>query len=326
MSKLLNLSVVRSASDRILSHIHCTPILTSRTLDEQAGKHLHFKCENFQKVGAFKFRGALNAVRQLEPEVRPVVVTHSSGNHAQALALAAKETSLQAVIVMPRTAPQCKKNAVLGYGASVVDCDPTYQAREEMKNVQIRKLKAAGRSAEYISSSQDVRVIAGQGTVALEMIEDVQEMDGIIVPVGGGGLLAGVALTAKSLNPQIKVIAAEPVNAADCYNSLKSGHLQPLTSPPSTIADGLKVSVGEVTWPYIRDYVDDVILVGEQEIKDTMKLVWERMKLVIEPSAAVAVAASITQQFRGQYKDLKHVGVILSGGNCDLNKLPWMVM
>jgi threonine dehydratase len=322
----MNLSMVFSAADRIAPHIHCTPVLTSRTLDKQAGKYLHFKCENLQKAGSFKFRGALNAVQQLQHETRPVVVTHSSGNHAQALALAAKVTGLQAVVVMPRTASQCKKNAVLGYGGSVVDCDPTYQAREEMKNSQITQLKASGRTAEYISSSQDVRIIAGQGTVALEMIDEVKELDGIIAPVGGGGLLGGVAFTAKSMNPQMKVIAAEPVNAADCYNSVKSGHLQPLTSCPSTIADGLKVSVGEVTWPYIKEYVDDVILVGEQEIKDAMRLVWERMKLVIEPSAAVAVSAALTQQFRDQYRNLQHVGVILSGGNCDLNNLPWVVM
>lgn len=326
MSNLLNLSDVQLAAERILPYAHRTPIMTSHTLDEQAGKHLHFKCENFQKVGSFKFRGAINAVSQLEFGSRPVVVTHSSGNHAQALSLAAKVKGLQATIVMPRTAPHCKRAAVLGYGASVVACEPTEPAREAAKNAEIASLRTSGRSADYVSSSQDPRVIAGQGTVALEMMEDVKQLDSVIAPVGGGGLLAGVALTAKSLNPRIKVIGAEPVNAADCYNSVKSGHRQPLTEPPQTIADGLKVSVGVVTWPYIKQYVDDVVLVSEQDIKDAMRLVWERMKLVIEPSAAVAVAAALTQQFRVQYSDLKHVGVVLSGGNCDLNNLPWTDM
>lgn len=325
---MLNLSNIRAAAKRISAHAFRTPIMTSCTMDKKAGRRLYFKCENLQRTGSFKFRGAINAVSEMAVESRPVVVTHSSGNHAQAVSLAANLNGLQAVVVMPRTAPHCKKDAVLGYGAHVVDCEPTEAGRENATNLEIAKLTAGGRIGEFVSSSQDHRVIAGQGTVALEMLEDLQQLDGIIAPVGGGGLLAGVALAAKSLDPHcdIKVIAAEPVNAADCYNSVRSGHRQPLTSVPQTVADGLKTNVGTVTWPYIKKYVDDVVLVSEQEIKDAMQLVWERMKLVIEPSAAVAVAAALTQQFKEQHSKLQHVGVILSGGNCDLNKLPWIHM
>jgi len=296
---------------------HRTPVATCATLDRLAGRSLFFKCEHLQKGGAFKFRGAVNAVAQLPPALAPRgVVTHSSGNHAQALALAARLHGIRAHVVMPSNASPVKRRAVEEYGARVILCEPNLAAREA---TAAKVMEETG--ATLIPPYNHPHIIAGQGTVALELLEQVPDLDAVIAPIGGGGLVAGITLAVKARQPGIHVFAAEPTGADDAFRSKASGTLIPQTGP-KTIADGLMTSLGELTWPVVRDLVDDVICAAEDEIIAAMRLTWERAKLLIEPSSAVAVAAVLTAQFRAR-PGLKRVGVVLSGGNVNLDRLPW---
>ncbi len=311
------LADVCDAAGRIRGIVHRTPILTSETLDRLSGKRLFFKCENLQKIGAFKYRGATNAVRKLtEAEAARGVVTHSSGNHAQALALAARVRGIPAYIVMPRTAPAVKKAAVEGYGGVVTLCEPNLAAREEAAATLV-----AETGATLIPPFDHPDVIAGQGTVALELLEEVPDLDVIITPVGGGGLLSGCAITARAMKPGIRIIGAEPLGADDAARSKAADKWQPQTSP-TTIADGLLTSTGELTWPVIRDLVDHIITVTDDEIRTAMRLVWERMKLIVEPSGAVGLAVVLSESFKSFVSE-KRVGIVFSGGNVSLDKLFW---
>lgn len=307
---------IRRAAERIGPFIHRTPVFTSSTVNGISGAEVFFKCENLQKAGAFKVRGATNAVFSLsEEQARRGVATHSSGNHAAALALAGGWRDIPVTVVMPDNASAIKKRAVAGYGARIIYCEPTFQAREETL-AQV----AERTQAEVIHAFDDPRVIAGQGTAALELFEQVDDIDTVIAPVGGGGLLSGTALAARSLFPEIRVFGAEPRNVDDAWQSLKSGRIMPVTGKPS-IADGLLSRLGSLTFPIIRKHAAGIVTVSEAAIVDAMRLVWERMKLVIEPSAAVAVAALLAQadEFEG-----RRVGIVLSGGNVDPDKLPWV--
>ncbi len=311
-----NIEDIKKAFERIKPFIKRTPVLTCKSLDQITGAELFFKCENFQKVGAFKFRGAVNAVFSLtEEEAKRGVATHSSGNHAQALALAAKIRGIKAYIAMPKSAPQVKIDAVKGYGGEIIPCEPTLKSREEtLKQV----VKDTG--AVFIHSSNDHRVIAGQGTASLELLEEVENLDAVMVPVGGGGLLGGTALTFSSLSPSTKVIGVEPEGADDAYRSFAQKILIPSTNP-RTIADGLLTSLGDLTFPIMRRHVHQMVTVGEDAIVSSMRLIWERMKIVIEPSSAVPFAAFLENKINLKGK---RVGIVISGGNVDLDKLPWV--
>jgi threonine dehydratase len=309
---------VRAAAARIAPWAHRTPVMTCATLDRHAGSALFFKCEQWQKVGAFKFRGACNAVFKLGPaQAARGVITHSSGNHAQALALAARLRGIPAHIVMPANAAPVKRRAVEDYGGLVTACEPTLQARET-----VTAALQARSGATLIPPYDHPDIIAGQGTVALELLQQVDNLDAVVTPVGGGGLTAGICIAAKGLNPNLRIFAAEPAGADDAARSKAAGKLIPQTGP-KTVADGLLTSLGELTWPLLRDQVEDVITVSEPEIVDAMRRTWERAKLLIEPSSAVAVAAVFTDGFRN-LKGLSRVGVVLSGGNVSLDCLPWL--
>jgi len=312
---LPQLSDIRSAHQRIKQFIHRTPVLTSGQLNGIFGCELYFKCENFQKVGAFKFRGATNAVLSLtEDQKKHGVVTHSSGNHAAALALAAKMNGIKAFIVMPENAPSVKKDAVAGYGALITFCKPTLQAREETCRAIMEK-----EGATLVHPYDNFNVICGQGTAALELIEETGEPDVIVAPIGGGGLMSGTSTCAKGINEKIKVTGAEPLNANDAWKSFKTGILTPSVNP-LTIADGLLTSLSELTFAIIRKNVDEIFTAEEDSIISSMKLVWERMKIIIEPSSAtvLAVIKENPEFFKG-----KKVGLIISGGNVDLTRLPF---
>ena len=312
---------VLSAAEVIRGVAHRTPVVTCRTLDELAGRRLFFKAENLQKVGAFKFRGAFNAVSRLSDDAAAAgVVTHSSGNHAQALALAAKMRGVRAFIVMPRTASPVKQAAVRDYGAEVVLCEPTLEARETTAaDVQQRT------GATFIHPYDHPHIIAGQGTAMLELVEQVDELGesltAVMAPVGGGGLLSGTTIAAHGLNRRLRVFAAEPAGADDAARSKAAGEFIPQSSP-NTIADGLLTSLGQLTWPIIRDQVEQIITVSDEQIVAAMRLLWERAKLLIEPSSAVVLAAVLDERFR-EIPNLENVGLILSGGNVNLDKLPW---
>ncbi|KIJ53955.1 hypothetical protein M422DRAFT_24952 [Sphaerobolus stellatus SS14] len=338
----VTLDDVLKAAEEIGPFIHRTPVVTSKTADALASEdnlpvQLVMKCENLQKVGAFKIRGATNAIRSLLTSTsNPIlpeqltVVTHSSGNHAQALALAAKLQGVRAHVVMPQTSSSVKKAAVRGYEAEVTECIPTLEAREKTaRSVIEHEKEREGRIVEFVPPYDDVRIIAGQGTIALELISQAEEinrpLDVLIAPVGGGGMLSGVALTAKSINPNILIIGAEPKGADDAYRSFYSKTFQPSVNP-KTIADGLLTSTGEITFPLILKYVDAICTVEEDQIIRAMKFVFERMKLVIEPSAAVPLAVAF---FSSEFKELMrkiygekgsplNVGIVFSGGNLDL--------
>ena len=306
---------VAKAHALISPYIHRTPVLSSRSIDEITGGALSFKCENFQKVGAFKFRGASNAVFSLsEEDARRGVATHSSGNHAAALALAARMRGVPAYIVMPRTAPEIKKRAVAGYGGIITFCDPTLESRERTLAQVLEKTGAV-----EIHPYDNALVIAGQGTAAKELIEDRGGFDIVLAPVGGGGLLSGTALSIRHLLPSCRVIGAEPAGADDAFRSFKSKTLIPQESP-STIADGLLTSLGKRNFAVISDKVDDIVTVSEKAIVEAMRLVWERMKIIIEPSSAVPLGAIL--EGKVDVKN-KKVGIILSGGNLDLGRLPF---
>lgn len=309
---------VRAAAARIAPYARRTPVLTSSTLDAMAGRKLFFKCEMFQKVGAFKFRGACNAVMKLTDDVaKRGVVTHSSGNHAQALALAAKLRGVPAHIVMPRTSSAVKIRAVEGYGATIYLCEPNQAAREGTA-----ERIAQDTGGTLIPPYNHPDIIAGQGTLALELLEEAPELDAIIAPIGGGGMISGVCIGAKGVKPSIRIIAAEPAGADDAARSFATGRLQPQDAP-KTIADGLLTGMGELTWAIVRTHVERVITVSEEQIIAAMRLAWERMKIIVEPSSAVAIAVALSDEFKG-LPGVKSAGVVLSGGNVDLDKLPWI--
>jgi threonine dehydratase len=306
---------ILDAADRIKLMIHNTPVMSSEHISDFAACELFFKCENFQKVGAFKMRGAANAVSLLsDEEADRGVATHSSGNHAAALAKAAQSRGIKAYIVMPNNAPGIKKKAVLGYGGTIIECEPGQKNRE----AAIEKvLQETG--AEYIHPFNDYRVITGQATCALEFIKQAGHLDVVLCPVGGGGLLSGTALTFHYLSPSTKIMGGEPEGADDAFRSLKSGKIESNEST-NTIADGLLTNLGDKTFPIIQKYVDRIITVSDTEIVEAMRLIWERMKIIIEPSCAVPLAAVLKEKskFKG-----KRVGIILSGGNVDLSRLPF---
>lgn len=300
---------------RIFNYIHRTPVHTSQQMNQLSGAQLYFKCENFQRIGAFKMRGAANAVLQLSAEQKSKgVVTHSSGNFAQALALAAKNANTQAYIVMPSNAPQVKKNAVKGYGAQIIECEPTVIARETAA-----KLIENDKGATFIHPYDNRSVIIGQATACMELLQDYNDLDVVVAPVGGGGLIAGTALAAHFFSDKCIVIGAEPDEVNDAYRSMQSGKIE-TNSSTNTIADGLKTNLGTINFPIIQKHVQEIISVSETEIIAAMKLIWERMKLVVEPSSAVALAAVLKNKttFANQ-----KIGIIISGGNVDLSALPF---
>lgn len=302
-----------AAHQRIKPFIHKTPILRCAHIDAMVGAELFFKCENFQKCGAFKARGAFNAVHLLSDPSRGVI-THSSGNHAAAVAIAAASRNIPAYVVMPHTAPAPKKAAVRGYGAQVIECEPNLAARQAAANQLIENT-----GAEFIHPYDNYAVIAGQGTAAKELIEEIGVLDHMMCPVGGGGLLAGTALSSKQLLPDVQVIAAEPSGADDAKRSFTTGYIIPQTNP-LTIADGLLTSLGERNFPIIQELVDDILTVSEEAIIHAMRTVWQYMKIIIEPSCAVPLAALLEHQ-PNLYG--KKIGIILTGGNVDIDKLPW---
>jgi threonine dehydratase len=315
---MISFDTIREAHDRICPYIHRTAVLTNQTINDRAGVSLFFKCENFQKIGAFKARGGLNAVLQVAHNREgTAITTHSSGNHAQAVAYAARQVGMPAYIVMPRTAPQVKKDAVRGYGAEVIECEPTLEAREQGVQDII-----AQTGAVLVHPFDDDRVIAGQATAAKELIEDAGEekpFDVILAPVGGGGLLSGTALSTHYLSPKTRVVAGEPEGAADAVLSFQSGRVEKAPYI-NTIADGLMTTLSDRTLAIIREHVSEILTVSDPEIITAMRLVWERMKIIIEPSCAVPLAVVLKHkdQFAGQ-----KVGIILTGGNVDLGKLPF---
>ncbi|OCI93792.1 serine dehydratase [Rhizobium sp. AC27/96] len=304
-----------AAEERIRRHIHRTPVLTSSFINSLVGAELFFKCENFQKAGAFKARGASNAVFGLSDEqAARGVATHSSGNHGTCLSYAAGRRGIPCTVVMPRTAPQAKKDAVRDYGGKVVECEPSTSSREAVFAEVV-----AETGAEFVHPYNDPRVIAGQATCSKELIEQVDGLDAVIAPIGGGGMVSGTCLTLSNLAPHIRVYAAEPGQADDAYRSFKAGHII-ADDAPNTVADGLKVPLKDLTWHFVRNHVTDILTASEEEIVDAMKLIWKRMKIVMEPSSAVPLATILKnkQIFAG-----KRVGIIITGGNVDLDKLPW---
>src|SRR5205807_8788544 len=318
----LDLPAIRTAHECIRPYIHRTPVLTSSRLDVASGASLFFKCENFQKIGAFKARGATNAVFALdEPTAKRGVATHSSGNHGAAVTRAAKLRGIPAHIVMPSNSAKVKIRAAEGYGAHIRFCEPTEEARETKCAEVIEKT-----GATLLHSFENENVIAGQGTAAVELLEDIVGLDVIMCPVGGGGLLSGTAIAAKSMRPQIKVIAAEPANADDTAQSFRAGR-RLVTEKKFTIADGLRTNIGQPNFEIVQRHADDIVTVSEEAIVSAMRTIWETMKIVIEPSAAVPYAAIMENQPSQGYGSAgivgKRVGIILTGGNVDLDALPW---
>ena len=312
-----SLDDIRAAAGRIKGVGHRTPILTSQTLDEMAGRKLFFKCENFQKVGAFKLRGGWNAVSMLsDEEAAKGVCTHSSGNHAQAVAFSAMKRGIASYIVMPNNVPDVKLDAVKEYGANIILCEPTLEARETTLDEITKKT-----GAQVVHPFNNPNVIAGQGTAALEMIEDLGTLDAIIAPIGGGGLMSGTCIATRSLLPETKLFGAEPAGADDAYRSLKEGKIIPQTNP-DTICDGLLTSLGEYTWNILKDHLEAIYTVTDDEVINAMRLIWERMKIIIEPSSATAVAVALKSEFKA-LTGLEKVGIILTGGNVELSKLPF---
>ncbi len=305
-----------AAHERIKPYIHRTPVLTSSFLNELTGAELFFKCENFQKAGAFKVRGASNAVFGLTDDMlEKGVATHSSGNHALSLSYAAGRRGIPCTVVMPRTAPQAKKDAVIGYGGKIIECAPSTSSREDVFAEVVRET-----GAEFVHPYNDPRVIAGQGTCARELISQVDGLDAVMAPIGGGGMISGTCLTLSNLAPKVKVYAAEPEQAGDAARSFKAGYII-ADDAPVTVADGLKVPLKELTWHFVSNHVTDILTASEDEIIAAMKLIWKRMKIVMEPSSAVPLATILKNKdtFAG-----KRVGVIITGGNVDLDLLPWL--
>ena len=304
------------AHARIKPYIHRTPVLTSTYLNELTGAELYFKCENFQKAGAFKVRGASNAVFGLSDEqAAKGVCTHSSGNHALSLSYAAGRRGIPCHVVMPHSAPQAKKDAVRGYGGIITECEPSTTSREAVF-AEIHEQTGA----DFVHPYNDPRVIAGQATCSRELMEQVEGLDSVIAPIGGGGMISGCCLTLSTIAPDVDIFAAEPEQADDAYRSFKAGHII-ADDAPVTIADGLKVPLKENTWHFVSNHVTDILTASEEEIIDAMKLTWARMKIVMEPSCAVPLATILKnpEVFKG-----RRVGVVITGGNVDLAKLPWM--
>ncbi|MSR18788.1 MAG: pyridoxal-phosphate dependent enzyme [Phycisphaerales bacterium] len=320
MSQLLpTIADIEAARVRIDPWVHRTPLMRSSTISELAGRDIAFKCEMFQRVGAFKFRGACNAVMALSDEAaKRGVATHSSGNHAQALALAARLRGIPAYVVMPRGSPAVKRSAVVGYGAAVIECEPTLAAREAACQVIIERT-----GATLIHPYDNCDVIAGQATIALEILEQAPDTQAIIAPVGGGGLISGIAIAAKHSSSSLQVLAAEPELAADAALGKRTGRLQP-PMLPVTIADGLRTALSVRTFAAVSALVDEIVEVPEADIAPCMRLLWERAKLMAEPSSAVALAALLTPEFRAR-KLPERIVVVLSGGNVDLDQLPWQI-
>lgn len=305
-----------AARARVAPHVHVTPVMTSRFINDLVGAELFFKCENLQKAGAFKARGASNAVFGLtDAQAARGVATHSSGNHGTCLSYAAGRRGIPCTVVMPRTAPQAKKDAVRGYGGRVVECEPSTSSREAVFAQVV-----AESGAEFVHPYNDPRVIAGQATCSMELVEQVPGLDAVVAPIGGGGMISGTCLALSHLAPGVKIYAAEPKQADDAARSFRAGHII-ADDAPETVADGLKVPLKDLTWHFVKAHVSDILTAEEDEIIDAMKLVWKRMKLVIEPSSAVPLAVILKNRavFQG-----KRVGVIVTGGNVDLDKLPWM--
>ena len=310
-----SLADIQAAATRIAPHAHRTPVMRCTAIDEMLGASLHFKCENLQKVGAFKFRGACNTVLSLsDRELENGIATHSSGNHGAAVALAAQLRGTSSVVVMPSNTSAVKQTAVAHYGARIVHCEPNEESRNEILSTVIEE---EGRT--LVHPFNDLRVITGQGTAALEFVEQVSDLDIVMVPVGGGGLLSGTAIAVAALSPGTRIIGAEPAGADDTFRSLRAGHIIPV-GVPDTIADGLRTTVGELTFPIIERHVADIVRVSEEAIVEAMRLTWQRMKLVIEASAAVPLAAALEGAL--DVRDAR-VGIIISGGNVDLDALPW---
>ncbi len=315
METIPSLSDIKRAHQRIQQYIFRTPVLTSNSIDEIIGAKVFFKCENFQKVGSFKMRGASNMIFGFRPEERVNgFATHSSGNHAQAVALASRLGGSKAFVVMPKDSTRVKIDAVKEYGAEIVFCEPNEQSRQETCNNLIEKTGAV-----FVHPFDDYRIIAGQATAAKEFIEEVDDLDVIMTPVGGGGLSAGTTLSAKYLDPMLEVILGEPENVDDTYRSLEEGKITPVKAKP-TIADGLKTTVGEKNFEIINAHVKEVITVSEKEIVGAMRMVWERMKIIIEPSSAVPLAAVLKDKKKF---NSKRIGIIFTGGNVDLVNLPF---
>lgn len=310
-----DISSIKEAHARIKSLVLKTPVLSSTSLNAISGRQLYFKCESFQKGGAFKFRGACNAVFSLNDEdASKGVITHSSGNHAAALALAAKLRGIPAYIVIPKNAPTCKIENVKRYGGQVIWSEANMRSREETANKVWQETGAI-----FIHPYNDGRILSGQGTISLELLEQAPQLDTLVVPISGGGLISGVALAAKSINPAIRILAAEPKGADDAAQSKAAGRI--ITLPETnTIADGLRAFLGDFTWPVVRDLVDDIITVEDSEIVKAMKLCFEILKIVVEPSGAIGLAAVLSESFQKNHawKDCKHIGIVVSGGNVDM--------
>jgi len=306
---------IKKAALTIKPYVHRTPVFTSANIDRMSGSRVYFKCENYQKTGAFKARGAVNAVFCLEDEeAAKGVATHSSGNHAAALAYAARCRGIKASVVMPDNAVPLKKAAAAGYGAEIIYCRATQQAREASLDKVIKQTGAV-----MIHPYNDYRVIAGQATAALEFLEQVPDLDTVIAPVGGGGLLSGTALAVLSIKPGVRIMGAEPDAADDAFRSLQAGRIIPVKNP-NTIADGLRTSLGDLTFPILREHVSAILTAGEEDIAGAMRLIFERMKLVVEPSAVLPLAVLLTKRVKIKGS---HIGLIISGGNVDLDSLPW---
>ncbi|MBL4753108.1 MAG: pyridoxal-phosphate dependent enzyme [Flavobacteriales bacterium] len=312
---LPSLEEIEAAHERIKPFIHRTPVYTSQSIDRIAGCSIHFKCENFQKIGAFKIRGATNALLSLtENELSNGVATHSSGNHAQAVALAARDNGRKAYVVMPENSSKVKVEAVKSYGAQITFCGTAVESRQETLN---KVLQETG--ASFIHPYNNLQVITGQATAAKELLEDVQDLDIVIAPVGGGGLMSGTCLASHYLSPHTEIIGSEPENVNDAFRSLAAGTIQ-TNQTTDTIADGLKTNLGDLTFEIIKEHISQIITVSESEIIEAMRLIWERMKIIIEPSSAVPLAAILRepQKFKG-----KRVGLIVTGGNVELGSLPF---
>jgi len=315
MQDVLSFDDIRAAAKRIATHVRRTPVLRCPELDAELGTEIHFKCENFQEMGAFKLRGASNAVLSLADAVlKKGVATHSSGNHGTALALAAKRRGVHACVVMPQNASAYKKRAVAEYGAEVIYCEPTQAGREAALAAYVAKT-----GASVVHPYNDPVVMAGQGTAALELHEEVPGLDLVLAPLGGGGLLSGTAVATRALRPKAKVMGIEPMGADDAWRSLKAGHVEPVAHP-DTIADGLRATIGSLTFKVLQHDIDGVVRVEDTDTLEAMRFIWERMKIVIEPSSAVVVAALRRGlvEARG-----RRTGIIVSGGNVDLDQLPW---
>ena len=311
-----NFEDVKTAHERIKPYIHKTPVLTSSYINQLSGCELFFKCENFQKAGAFKVRGASNAVFGLDAsKAEKGVATHSSGNHALSLSYAAGRRGIPATVVMPSTAPQAKKDAVKSYGGKIIECEPSTSSRE---TAFAKVISETG--AEFVHPYNDSRVIAGQATCSRELIDQVENLDAVIAPIGGGGMISGTCLTVSNIASNVKVYAAEPLNADDAARSFRAGHIIS-DDAPVTVADGLKVPLKDLTWHFVSHHVTDILTATEEEIIAAMKLTWQRMKMVMEPSSAVPLATILKnkKQFKG-----KRIGVIITGGNVDLDTLPWI--